>query len=592
MKLGLRGRIFLISVMLVLSTVGVGGIYFEQRARGWTQGRMEQELGAYAELTCEMAQGVAVPGLAGLSERVGKTLEARVTVIGADGVVLGDSKQDPDRMDNHGVRPEVVAAHDRSGFGVALRHSDTLNVTMLYAAIPCELDGGSGTIRVARPLQALEDAVRALRIVFVLAALSGLALAVFVSWITSSLLSRALRVVVGEAQRLANGTSDKGMLLASDEFGGLAGSFNKLAGDLERTMETLAQERSRFEAVLEGLADAVLSIDEDRRLTMVNRAASTLFRLPPATIGRELVDVIRIPGLHELVRDGLKGESKTAEFEVIGPPRRVVVARVARLPENRGVVVAVQDVTDLRRLESVRRDFVANVSHELRTPVGIVRANAETLLDGALERPELARRFLDAQLRASERLSNLVNDLLEISRIESGRYELDPDYLRVEPLTSKVLQAVDELAVKKNITLTCEIESDLVVWGDTQALDHVLLNLVENAVKYTQVGGHVSLEAKFDEGDEGRPATVRIEIRDDGPGIEAVHRPRVFERFYRVDPGRSRSVGGTGLGLAIVKHLVDAMGGSVGVDPIIPRGSCFWVVLPVNPEAAATPEDA
>ncbi|MCA9714957.1 MAG: PAS domain-containing protein [Myxococcales bacterium] len=588
MRLGLRGRLFLISVMLVLSTVGVGAIYFERQVRGWTQGRMESELGAHARLGCALARDVGASALAPFSEQLAETVNARVTVIDAAGVVLGDSEKDFRRMDNHGSRPEVIAARARGTVGVALRHSETVNVTMLYAAVPCEIAGGTGTLRVARPLRALQDAVRALRVVFVLAALSGLALAVFMSAVTSHMLSRALRVVVGEAQKLTGASGARLSLLASDEFGGLAGSFNKLAGELERTMETLAQERSRFEAVLEGLADAVLSIDEDRRITMVNRAARSLFKLPATTNGRELVDVIRIPALHELVREGLEGRSGTAEFEVIGPPRHVVVARVARLPENRGVVVAVQDVTDLRRLESVRRDFVANVSHELRTPVGIVRANAETLLDGALERPELARRFLDAQLRASERLSNLVNDLLEISRIESGRYDLDPDHVRLEPLTSKVMRAVDELAVKKNIQLTREVEPDLVVWGDARALDHVLLNLVENAVKYTQVGGHVALVASFVEGEREGDARVRLEIRDDGPGIEAIHRPRIFERFYRVDPGRSRSVGGTGLGLAIVKHLVDAMGGSVGVGPIIPRGSCFWVELPVTETDSAS----
>nr|WP_276603245.1 ATP-binding protein [Nannocystis pusilla] len=232
------------------------------------------------------------------------------------------------------------------------------------------------------------------------------------------------------------------------------------------------------------------------------------------------------------------------------------------------------DVTEIRRLERVRRDFVANVSHELRTPVSIIRANAETLLDGAIEKPEVARRFLDAQLRSADRLAALVADLLEISRIEAGTYEISPDEIELEPIVAHTIDEVERLAQEKHIEITSDVPEDMTVWADEQALEQVLLNLIDNAVKYTPTGGKIVVRAKK------RDDMVRIEVEDNGPGIEARHRARVFERFYRVDKGRSREVGGTGLGLAIVKHLAEAMEGQVGVEPAEPQGSLFWLTLP------------
>jgi len=230
-------------------------------------------------------------------------------------------------------------------------------------------------------------------------------------------------------------------------------------------------------------------------------------------------------------------------------------------------------VTEIRRLERIRRDFVANVSHELRTPVSIIRLNAETLLDGALERPEVARKFLEAQMRNADRLAALVSDLLEISRIEAGTYEIHPDFIRVAPIVERIVDSVQQIADEKHMTIECEVPADTTAWADAEALEHVLLNLVDNAVKYTPAEGKIAVRVRT-QGDG-----VRIEVEDNGPGIEPRHRARIFERFYRIDKGRSREVGGTGLGLAIVKHLAEAMDGSVGVGPAQPQGSIFWVLL-------------
>ena len=237
-------------------------------------------------------------------------------------------------------------------------------------------------------------------------------------------------------------------------------------------------------------------------------------------------------------------------------------------------MIVAYDVTEMRRLETMRRDFVANVSHELRTPVSVIRANAETLLDGALEEEKAARVFVQAVLRNSERLSNLIADLLDLSRIEAGHYEVLESRLNLHAIVHRVAESVKHKLETKEMVLEISVEEHLEALGDAQALEQVLINLVENGVKYTPKGGRLLLRA------QAVSDKVRIEVHDNGPGIAPEHRPRIFERFYRVDPGRSKEMGGTGLGLAIVKHLVGAMNGEVGMDPVEPNGSTFWVELP------------
>jgi two-component system phosphate regulon sensor histidine kinase PhoR len=269
------------------------------------------------------------------------------------------------------------------------------------------------------------------------------------------------------------------------------------------------------------------------------------------------------------------GQAISSEFDLDCLPARTVLSRMTPLAASGGAVIVAHDVTDIRRLERVRRDFVANVSHELRTPVSVIRANAETLLDGALDDRSLSEEFVSAVLRNSERLSNLIGDLLDLSQIEAGHYEMNLVRISVSGAIRRTIDSVGHAANKKNMTISQAGTLDVQVLADMQALDQVLSNLVENAVKYTPVGGTVVIRSVAFEG------AIRIEIEDDGVGVAPEHRDRLFERFYRVDPGRSRQMGGTGLGLAIVKHLVGAMGGLVGMRPSPEQGSIFWVELPL-----------
>jgi two-component system phosphate regulon sensor histidine kinase PhoR len=350
-----------------------------------------------------------------------------------------------------------------------------------------------------------------------------------------------------------------------------------MADELDRLVETLAGERDRLETILEGMDDAVLAFDAKQRITLVNAAAHDLLGLGEQPLGKTLLETVRTPALADLVDAAVSGRAGSTDVEIAGPRGKKVLAWASPLRATKGVVVVLHDVTEIRRLEAVRSDFVANVSHELRTPITVIRANVETLLDGAIDDPTHARAFASGILRNAERLSHLVSDLLDLSRIESRQWTLARDTIDLRTAALGAATALESQARDRDVDLSVDIDDGLSVVGDEKALDGVLVNLLDNAVKYTPCGGHVQVSAR------AAGERIRIEVRDDGPGIEARHRERIFERFYRVDKGRSRQLGGTGLGLAIVKHLVEAMHGDVGVEPAHPRGSVFWVELPTSP---------
>jgi len=583
MTIGVRGKLFLVSVSLVLAVVLLSGVYLEAQLRSWAQSRAQDELQGHARMVRVLleADRAGLGDADALADRLAAPTEARVTIIAGDGRVLGDSEFTADglsRMESHVDRPEVVAAL-RDGLGAARRYSHSLATDMLYVALPFQRAGegtaGGGVVRVARPLREVDAAVRRLWIAFAVAGVFAVLGAVLLSALASHFLSRTLRGLVQDARRMVE-TGERSKLLTvppQDEIGGLAGSLNRMAEELESAVAALASERSRFEAVLESMDEGVIALDQRQQLTMINRAALGLLSLSFEHDGSTLAERIPIPSLHNIVARALDGHPERQEFETRTTPPRQILAYASPLRSGQGAVVVMHDVTEIRRLERVRRDFVANVSHELRTPVSIIRLNAETLLDGALERPEIARKFLEAQMRNADRLAALVSDLLEISRIEAGTYEIHLDFIPIAPIVERTVDSVEQLAGEKNLTIHCDVPQGLSAWADAEALEHVLLNLVDNACKYTPAGGEVKVRARA-EGER-----VRIEVEDNGPGIEPRHRARIFERFYRIDKGRSREVGGTGLGLAIVKHLAEAMDATVGVEAAKPQGSVFSVTL-------------
>ena len=582
MSLGVRGRLFVVSVALILVVGLTSGAYLENQLRRLLMTRIETELHRHALTARELFRSLndwSTPStIDPLADRLGQAASARVTVIAQDGTVLGDSAltiEQVRQLDNHGTRPEVVAAL-ANGRGVARRFSATLRTDMLYVAVPLARGDALAVVRAATPLDEIEPVVNQLRVLLGVAGLLGLAIAVFMSGLASHFLSRTLRSLVQHASAMAAGARQQRIAVATtDEIGGLAGSLNRMAEDLEQAVTTLATERDRFAAVLEGLADAILALDAEQRIILVNRAALTLLDLTEPPLGRTLLETIRVPLLPDLVAQAQDGTPSTTEFDLPTATTRRVLASVTSQQLTGGSVIVLHDVTELRRLETIRRDFVTNVSHELRTPVSVIRANAETLLLSAADNAPDTREFLEALLRQADRLARIVADLLELAQIEADQYPLHLEPVLIAPAVQRALEVVDQERKAKGLSLELAVAPDLSAQADADALDQIILNLLDNAVKYMLAGGHLSIRGR------AQPGHVRIEVADDGPGLAPHHRDRIFERFYRVDTGRSREQGGTGLGLAIVKHLALAMHGEVGVEAATPRGSIFWVTLPL-----------
>lgn len=400
--------------------------------------------------------------------------------------------------------------------------------------------------------------------VFVIVLITGL--------VTLEVARRSIRDLASQTRNVVRDTSRRVSLLDAvkgDEVRELGEWVNFLAEDADRSHQALARERVLLSSVAEGLTQGVIAVDGEHRIELLNDAARKMLGVTSTPVGEPLIEFVRVPAVFELV-DG--NEAATVEVQLPNGPRTLI--RVANRWGGDGRVLLLEDVTTVRRLETVRRDFVANVSHELRTPVAVIRANAETLLAGAKDDPVMGPKLIDGLHRNAERLARILADLLDLSRLDAGQYRMDLSKVDVKAITEQSLTAVEPQATARAVTIDVQIPDGLIVKADPKALDQIFVNLIDNAVKYTKASGHVWVQAHADE------THVRIDVRDDGPGIAEKHRGRVFERFYRADPSRSREAGGTGLGLSIVKHLAESMGGAVGVEPNTPNGSIFWLRLP------------
>jgi len=404
------------------------------------------------------------------------------------------------------------------------------------------------------------------------AALAAFVLALVTGWLVLASVRASLRDLARSTRDVVRDTARRVPWVDAepgDEVRQLAEWVNFLAEDADRSHQALARERVLLSAVAEGLTQGVIAVDGDRRIELLNDAARKMLAVSSSPVGEPLIEFVRVPQLFELLDSD---ESGSAEVQLASGIRALI--RVAQKWGGAGRVLLLEDVTAMRRLETVRRDFVANVSHELRTPVAVIRANAETLLAGAKDDPVMAQRLMDGLHRNAERLARILADLLDLSRLDAGQYRLDIGSVGVRAAIDQALTAVETQAGARGVTVDVQIPERLAVRADPKALDQILVNLIDNAVKYTRADGHVWVVARPVDG------AIRVEIRDDGPGIADKHRERIFERFYRADPSRARDAGGTGLGLSIVKHLAESMHGSVGVEPNQPQGSVFWLRLP------------
>ena len=536
-----------------------------------------------------LARGGGPREMDALVDEAARDLAARVTVIDLQGRVLGDSSASGAELlaiENHRDRPEVRQAL-RAGDGHAVRRSATVGVDLLYVAVRVTHDGAPvGTARVARAMSAVDAQARMLRQSVLIALLFALAFALAASALLSASSVRSLQSMMHAARRFAGGDLDARATVArNDEIGALARIFNQSADEQQARLEEIARARARHDAILKAMAEGVLAVDSRGTVILASEAFRRDFESPQA-LGRHYLEVVRqreISDLLEAVLDD--GEARTSEVEV-WPLRRVFAITVVPFPDAEGkamgAVATFHDLTERRRIDQIRRDFVANASHELRTPLTAIRGFVEALEDGAVSDPATATRFLGKIRTHAERMTALMDDLLELSRLESGSRPPQWETVQVAELIEDVSASFAATAARKNLRLSAAPGETGPVVTDPDRLRRILECLADNAVKYTPGGGEVRLSGRATAG-----GGVAVDVKDDGPGIPAEHLPRIFERFYRVDKARSRELGGTGLGLAIAKHLAEGMGATLSVTSQVGRGSCFTVTLPARPSLDA-----
>ncbi|HJW76454.1 MAG TPA: ATP-binding protein [Thermoleophilia bacterium] len=582
-------------LLIVLVCIAAVGVFVARSAHSFYTSHLESELEARAHLVeQQVAPLVAVDtatGLESLVRRLGEASGTRITIIsagpptGSPGTVMADSDVAPGTMENHRDRPEVRRALG-GGVGRSIRHSATLREDMMYVAVPLRVGGQTlAVVRTAVPLTVVNDALSSLYLRILLAALLAALAAALLGLYVSRRLVAELELVREGADRLASGDLEHTVRAPNTrEIGGLADSLNAMARQLDEKIITITQQRNELQAVLSSMSEGVLAFDSEQRVISLNEEAARLLEVDAGEVRqRTIQEVVRNPGLQRFVADTLAGDEPVEADLVLhaGRLERYLQAHgtVLRDADGLGIgaVVVLNDVTRLRRLEQIRREFVANVSHEVRTPVTSIKGFAETLLDGA-EDEEDRRRFLSIISSQADRLAALVDDLLSLSRLER---EAEAPTLAVElgDLCAPLQVAVDVCDVKaaeKEVTLALDCSGNVRARFNQPLIERAVVNLIDNAVNYSERGGTVEVQGAVHDGE------VVISVRDEGCGIEAEHLPRLFERFYRVDKARSRQMGGTGLGLAIVKHVAQVHDGWVTVQSTPGQGSTFEIHLPAS----------
>jgi two-component system phosphate regulon sensor histidine kinase PhoR len=516
----------------------------------------------------------------------GRRTKVRLTVVERTGKVLADSDEEPQRMRDHAERPEIVAATQR-GFGEDIRQSATTGQRMFYYALPIQVEGEShGFVRVALPFDDIDREIARLNRRVLLLSLGFGALVLPLSVILLRGIAQLHARLTSSARAIAAGDEVREIPATSKgELGQLVTSFNSMLEHWKHQIVDLRQKSDQMLTVLSGMTEGVIAVDPSQRVLLANPASFSLLDITTKdVVGRPLLEAIRSRDVQQIVLDCLQDdEMRTREKTMTTGNRRLLKLLAARLPGTPcpGVVVVLHDITDLRRLENLRRDFVANVSHELKTPLATIKAYAETLRLGALDDPTNRLKFVERIEEQANRLHQLILDLLHLARVETGKEAFQFEEVAIVDAVETCVDQLGENAVNAGVTLITEPSVEaLSVWADIDGLQTILDNLVSNAIKYTPRDGQVTLRWRRD----GRFAT--IEVQDNGIGIAAQDQERIFERFYRVDRARSRELGGTGLGLAIVKHLVQSFGGEVGVTSELRRGSTFTVRIPVAPSVA------
>ncbi len=518
-----------------------------------------------------------------LCKTLGKAASARITLILPTGEVVGDSEEDPRTMENHAGRPEVKEAL-AGQTGISTRYSETLQKEMMYLALPVKKEEDIvGVVRVSIPVIAIDTALNAIYGKIALFGAFMIILTAAISLYIARRISQPIGELKRDAQRFAQGDLTYRLFASgSQELGDLAEALNKMAQQLGEKIRQITEQRNELETILSAMREGMLACDSDERIITINEAASSLLGIDLAAAkGHTVQEAVRNADLQRFIsRISLEQGEREAEIILHGPEKKFLQLSGTVLCDSEGkkigTLVVLSDITRLRHLENIRREFVANVSHELKTPITSIKGYVETLQEGAVDDKGNARKFLEIIFKQADLLNALVDDLLSLSQIEqeAEREEVDLAEEPVRRIIEAAIAAYEVKASERRIQVTLHCQEGIVVKANAQLLEQAIGNLLDNAIKYSEPGGSVEIEVTKNEGE------VTIKVSDHGSGIAPEYLPRLFERFYRVDKGRSRELGGTGLGLAIVKHIIQAHGGDVTVESTPGKGSTFTIHLP------------
>lgn len=599
-------QIFVVNLTILLLTI-IGVTWYSSRTFDTfyieeTGGELESRANLIRSRVVELFMEESREQLRGFVVDSGRASGTRITVIEPDGTVVADTNEDPRRMDNHRRRPEIDTAFSGET-GQSLRFSNTLGKRLLYTAIPlydtdahgkkgAKEDAVLAVLRLAMPATAVDSELSDIRMKIIGGALLAALGAFVLTYLVSRNISRPLEDMTRGAENYARGDFSKRMLIsrkatASWEIASLASAMDQMAGQLDEKIKTISDQHHHLEAVFSSMAEAVIAVDNDERIISINEAAARMFEVDRrGAQGRLLQEVIRNVVLHRQIGRILNTRTGFEdEIMLDGSTAGNVYLQTHAVPlyggngNGIGALIVLNDITRLRRLETMRSDFVANVSHELRTPITSIRGYVETLLDGALDDREDSEKFLEIVLHQSEQLEEIIDDLLALSRIEREEKRGEVRFER-QPLLPIIEEAIDNCTSKaegSGVGLVADCSEGTLVNANHTLLVQAIVNLVINAVTFSESGQEVTVRAR--EVDQDGQRKIAISVIDKGIGIAEEHLPRLFERFYRSDRARSRKAGGTGLGLAIVKHIVQAHGGQVDVRSAIGMGSEFKIIL-------------
>ncbi len=578
----IQWRITISFILVVLIIMGILGVYLVNSTRNSQLDNLRSQLESEARITAEASQpGFLSPdepsNLDVLAKKLGTEIETRVTIIALDGTVLGDSEEDPATMENHTNRPEVKDAL-ATGVGESTRYSTTLGQKMMYVAVPISYqDEILGVARVSLPLTAVESLVHRVTVSIITATAVAALLVILAAWVIARITTRPIRRLTVASKRIASGElGQKITMEAKDEVGELTHAFNEMSAKTKELVETISEDRTRLVTILDNMTDAVIMIDSEGNISLANRAAEKLFNIKEAK-NKPLIEAVRDHEVDELLKLCLRTAGmQTVQYES-GISKRYLRAIAIPVIHNEltSILLLLQDLTELRNLQTTRRDVIGNISHEFRTPLAGIKAMVETLRDGAVDDKETAVNFLARIDSEVDRLTQLVAELTELSRIETGKAELKKEPVNLNHLADEVIAQLSPQADRQNLSIAKEFAADLpFVPADKDRVRQVIANLVHNAIKFTPAGGRITITSRALED------LVIVDIADTGIGIPKEDLPRVFERFYKGDKARAGE--GTGMGLAIAKHVIEAHSGNIWVRSEEGKGSTFSFSLPLQ----------